>query len=168
MNKFGIMTGLFLSGLLLVGIGGGVAFAEYTSFSYGGEKVIGGGQTDVVRIEQERKAGQPFSLALYDRDTEIVEDSSLDDGHLVFEIEYYGEYTEPYVESYTEEGEEGPEEFFYVWQDGKNELGMVWKLKDEVLDAVKERKVYDYKMENGIKKITVYMSSGAKYDMISS
>lgn len=43
-----ILTGVFLGGVLLSGIGTGVAFVEYSSFAYAGEKQIGQ-QTLVTR-----------------------------------------------------------------------------------------------------------------------
>ena len=36
-----ILTGTFLTGVLLGGIGTGIAMAEYASMEYGGEKIIG-------------------------------------------------------------------------------------------------------------------------------
>lgn len=37
----GVMTGVFLGGVLLGGIGTGIAMVEYSSLSYGGERLIG-------------------------------------------------------------------------------------------------------------------------------
>ena len=36
-----ILLGIFLGGVLLGGIGTGVALVEYSSLAYGGEKIIG-------------------------------------------------------------------------------------------------------------------------------
>ena len=43
-----ILAGVFFGGVLLCGIGAGVAFVEFSSFEYGGEKQIG---SDVLVTE---------------------------------------------------------------------------------------------------------------------
>lgn len=187
MKKYGMMTALFAGGLLLIGIGGGISFAEYTSFSYGGEKMMGDGQMTVSRIEQERTEGIPFQIVYYN-EMDIVEDENLPDDKLVFEFTYNPEYTEPQVKMYVEETDEIPEgtsyndladgeekeenkeknnrkESFHIWKNSKNGIGMMCRVKDEVLKAVKERKIYDYDTDF-VEKITVYMSPEAKSDMV--
>lgn len=36
-----VLTGIFLSGILIGGVGTGIAMVEYSSLVYGGEKLIG-------------------------------------------------------------------------------------------------------------------------------
>ena len=45
MSKFQkILLGVFCGGILLCGIGAGVAFTEFSSLTYGGEKLLGEGE----------------------------------------------------------------------------------------------------------------------------
>lgn len=203
------MAAAFAAGLFCIGIGTGIAFAEYSSFSYGGRKRLGNAEMITERFEEERTEGIPFLLRTY-REIEIIVDENLPDNKLVFEFEYAPEYmkTEIYrdieeiqkeewisrfgdIESMagteTEEGSgkaedetevleqeesanlaegEGPLELevFYI-ESQTNEMELMWRAKDEVLQAIKERKVYDFDTQYWGKTV-VYMSPEARKEMI--
>ncbi|RGZ00890.1 hypothetical protein [Clostridium sp. AM58-1XD] len=202
MKKYGIMAAVFAAGLLFIGIGSGIAFAEFSSFTYGGKSTFGNGQMEVRRFEEERTPDMAFRLDRY-RNIDVVEDENLPADKLIFEIEYNPEFVEPRIEKYTEEieifdeeetaveetvGEDAAggdmaesdvsgdglteedrirekmkntEEVFHIWENSKNEMELMWGVKDEVLRSVKERKIYDYDVEY-FGKMTVYMSPQAK------
>ena len=205
MKKYGIMAAVFAAGLLFIGIGSGIAFAEFSSFTYGGKSTFGNGQMEIKRFEEKRTPGVAFRLDRY-RNIDVVEDENLPDDKLIFEIEYNPEFIEPGIEKYTEENEnfdddevvteetvgegvteedlaegdrngegqteedrirekmKNKEEVFHIWENSKNEMELMWGMKDELLRSVKERKIYDYDVEY-FGKMTVYMSPQAKEDM---
>lgn len=109
-NMQKILIGIFLSGVLLGGIGTGIAVGEFSSLSYGGRKRIG--EENLVTREMD------FSLPMDGRTVilgyhgyrdgwkgSLVEDSSVPAGIVRFEITYNEEVIEPsldYIE-YEEE-----------------------------------------------------------------
>lgn len=205
------MAAVFAAGLLCIGVGTGIAFAEYSSFSYGGRKRLGNAEMTTERFEEERTEGLPFALRTY-REIEIIVDETLPDNKLVFEFEYDPEYvkTEIYRDieeiqkeewisrfgaieniagTETEEGRGKTEgetqvqvleqeesaslaegggplelEVFYI-ESQENEMELIWQVKDEVLQAIKERKVYDFDTEYW-EKAVVYMSPEAAKEMV--
>ena len=232
MKKYGIMAAVFAAGLLLIGIGSGVAFAEYSSFTYGGKKVLSDRPMETERIEKERLMDGPFRLEAWYQDMDIIVDETIPDQQIVFEFEYDPEYTKPRVrqeirpydgdweemddtemsdvsESALTDGEEQDNtgmtdeesesdfadgqkqgdtevsdmeepspsegdvrkkktvtepEIFYVFEERRNGTEAMWRIKDEVLQSIRDRRIYDYEInESG--KIKVYMSSATKEKM---
>lgn len=109
-NMQKILIGIFLSGVLLGGIGTGIAVGEFSSLSYGGRKRIG--EENLVTREMDFSLpmdGKTVILGYHGyRDGwkgSLVEDSSVPAGIVRFEITYNEEVIEPsldYIE-YEEE-----------------------------------------------------------------
>lgn len=92
LTKWQAMGGAFLAGLVLMGVGGGVAFAEYSSFQYMGQKYIQSGE--------EKQYSHTFTIpedaqkaVLYQsRDGgEVVIDESIPAGQIRVDVTYWGD-----------------------------------------------------------------------------
>lgn len=125
-NMQKILIGIFLSGVLLGGIGTGIAVGEFSSLSYGGRKRIG--EENLVTREMDFSLpmdGKTVILGYHGyRDGwkgSLVEDSSVPAGIVRFEITYNEEVIEPSLE-YIEYEEEPmqPEE---SWEENLEEEG---------------------------------------------
>lgn len=91
-TKWQVMGGAFLAGLVLMGIGGGVAFAEYSDFQYMGQKYIQSGE--------ERQYSQTITIpedvqkaVLYQSwdSGEIIIDESIPEGQIKVDVTYWGD-----------------------------------------------------------------------------
>ena len=92
------LIALFLVGLLFMGLGGGIAFVEFSSFHFVGEKQLEQEamqtETFVRQIESENR---PLIINYYHNDfhgnkkINIVADASLDDETIVFDVTYHPE-----------------------------------------------------------------------------
>ncbi len=111
--------GTFIAGVLLTGIGVGVAMVEYSSLQYGGEKLLGGGAlaTKVMEFQMPEDGGIVI-LGEHQRSdlkkvSGIVENPAIPEGVLQYEITYNADLVEPYLhfEEYVqEESAECPEQ----------------------------------------------------------
>lgn len=141
-----VLLGIFFVGVLLSGIGVGLAFVEYSSFEYLGEEAIGGKemQTDKVvftageDIEKTVKLDFPF---FYGRLEPVVYDGSLPENTIVCEITYNSELWSLVDGSRTG----GMTEYYYVdaiWTG--NDFSLIMEKKDEILKDLKDRKFRSY------------------------
>lgn len=89
MTKWQAMGGAFLAGLVLMGIGGGVAFAEYSSFQYMGQKYIQSGEekqySETITIPED------VQKAVLYQGGEIVIDESIPDGQIKVDVTYWSD-----------------------------------------------------------------------------
>ena len=93
-----ILLGIFLAGVLLTGIGVGIAFGEYSDFTYGGEVLIGNEREEVetkdyiISLGEKKTRVSNFTYT----ETDFVVDKKLKDGQVRVEV-----ITNPdYVKSY--------------------------------------------------------------------
>ena len=106
-----LLIGTFLGGILLGGIGTGMAFAEYSTFSYAGEKRIG--DQNLVTRELDfsfdpadgriRIPGGYWEQRLVEG---IETDESVPEGTVRFVVTYNEKQVAPYLEFWEEESEE--------------------------------------------------------------
>lgn len=90
-TKWQVMGGAFLAGLVLMGVGGGVAFAEYSDFQYMGQKYIQSGE--------ERQYSQTITIpedvqkvVLYQSEYgQTVIDESIPEGQIKVDVTYWGD-----------------------------------------------------------------------------
>ena len=98
----------FLSGVLLCGLGCGVAFAQYSKMEYAGERIIG--EENIVRetleaeLESEGKILIPsYYTTSYSRyGTTLETDENIPKNKIIFDIEYNPERFAPAVERHTQ------------------------------------------------------------------
>jgi hypothetical protein len=169
-------------GALLVGIGSGVAFAEYSSFEYIGNKGLDGirkvdkeivynvEKEDLVKEEDKEILWIDFADTLSQGyKCEIVEDESVQKNTLKIVGEYY---------AYTDTVYQWVHNTKYVFEDKSKipclQLGFnyyntdkdVWfEMKDEVLKDFKNRKIANYKEDSRIEKITIFVNPKSDFEL---
>lgn len=147
----------FFSGLFLIGLGGGISFAEFSSFQYGGEKDLRGEMTaETIQMTVEEDVETIYIQAgRYGfRNMRIEEDSSLAERQILIEINcnknmitpYINEEKNLYLNREDRELEQGETAYIlnYSEWNREDEAAVFFKVKDDVLDSLKNRKVYTY------------------------
>ncbi|MBE5955588.1 MAG: hypothetical protein E7253_03960 [Lachnospiraceae bacterium] len=162
-----IVLGIFLAGILLTGIGAGIAFGEYSQFTYGGEVILGTEKSEVETME--------YVIPLSDnkirvnnyttKPLDLVEDKQLKDGQVRVEVIANPDY----VRSFMEYVDYDTNEFFdydpnYIsGYDGQieihtgrviNEFEFVMKCKDDFLQNLKNSVIKNYYLD-AVKSVTV-------------
>lgn len=105
-----VLTGIFMGGVLLCGVGTGIALAEYSSFSYGGEKKIGWENLVTRELDfcfNPKKGGICLENGYWERYVRIsgIEaDETVPEGTIRYDVTYNERRTEPFLEF--EPGEE--------------------------------------------------------------
>lgn len=90
-TKWQVMGGAFLAGLVLMGVGGGVAFAEYSSFQYMGQKYIQSGEekqySETITIPEDVQ-----KVVLFQSEYgQTVIDESIPEGQIKVDVTYWGD-----------------------------------------------------------------------------
>ena len=129
-----ICIGVFLGGVLLGGIGTGIALAEYSSISYGGEKKIGEEKliTENFDFEFDPEKGEMMLDGSYwSRKAvhTIVEDPEVPEGVIRYQVTYNPDVSTPFLrmEELQEQGilsldAEYHGDGFAMWMEHKDEL----------------------------------------------
>lgn len=134
----------FFSGLLLFGIGCGVAFAEFASFQYMGEKTIVEEQIEIETLEAfipEEQEEIWFQCYPYPYEGMVMareEDEQMKPGEVQIEVTYNAKSME--LELFQAADEIVVQGFYRG-----SSFGEFMKYKDEVLNCLKNRQVYDWK-----------------------
>lgn len=163
-----LLLGIFLTGVLLFGIGTGIAFAEYSAFSYEGEVALGTEKNEVdtkeyiVPLSDKKTRINNYTM----KEMDVVEDKKLKDGQVRIEVisnpDYVQNYWnyEPYDDSFLEEGYdpeyingyEGEIQIHLGRKMGEFELFMEYK--DDILKDLKDKVVKSYYLD-AVKSVTV-------------
>ncbi len=130
-----VLTGIFLSGILIGGVGTGIAMVEYSSLAYGGEKLIGEESLVTRNLDyQFEPDGGTLELAgfrYWNRDEiqEIEIDSGVPVGTVRYEVTYneksvspslvFEPYEEEMMEEDSEDRENEAQEELEIEVDGK-------------------------------------------------
>lgn len=143
----------FCAGLLVFGIGCGVTFEEFTSFQYMGERWIEPGHMETttlqVTIPEETEQVRFFGYYYDEMERQMVEDETMEPGVIEAEITYDEDVLRPelvlngnelFLQSYTY----APD----------NTFGQMMQIKDEVLQSLKNRQIYQWKITE-IEKIVL-------------
>lgn len=169
---------VFAAGVLMSGIGFGVAFGEYSSMQYGGTILIG--EEDMVTEELVYEftpvKGEKIVLLpcdYWNRDGEeiLIEDSSVPMGQISYDVTYNPELSSPrlYFNKVSVKAEEdGTAErqeisgylnlgFHYVG----NDFELLMENKDQILEDMKQGKLASYEAPR-IKKIQVRINPATK------
>lgn len=94
------MISIFFSGLLLMGIGSGVAFAEFSSFHYGGEKILNGEMTPITleqKIPEQAETIQFFVNRYGSQMIRFETDSTLEEDQVSVVVYCNQESVSPYI-----------------------------------------------------------------------
>lgn len=84
-NKLnGILLGGLLAGILITGLGSGIAFAEYMGFEYDGSALAEGSAHETEEFSYELASGE----RVYAPANQLILDESLPEGTVFVEVEY--------------------------------------------------------------------------------
>lgn len=159
-----ILIGLFLGGVLLGGIGTGVGLLEYSSFAYGGERLLGEEHLVTENLDFSFDLdGQTLILGGgYHVDEEVLgnlmADNTVPAGTVRYEVTYNKEELTPVLsfEAYEEpepeaeermDGETGCKGILYLtarYQGGSSDFRLIMENKDQFLEDLKQKKISSY------------------------
>lgn len=107
-----ILIGVFVSGVMLGGIGTGIALKEFSDLSYGGRTVVGAEHLVTKELDfQFPLDGKTLILGYnygnVNRKTKLVEDGAIPVGTVRYEVTYNEQLIDPFLgyEEYEESGE---------------------------------------------------------------
>lgn len=141
-KKYKILIVIFCIGVLICGLGTGIAFMEFSSLTYGGKQMIGKTKMVTENVDVPFEPGEEPYLVWGQwgwEQTEIVTDSKVPEGTVRFQVTYNAEYVAPHAYL-----NEEAKEFHFTcrWTgDDEDEIGLLMEAKDLVLQNLKERKI---------------------------
>lgn len=148
-----ILLSIFAAGVLLGGIGTGIAFGEYAGMEYGGTVILG--EEDMVEgkftyefepVEGKKLVINPYYGAGVKEDVALKEDETIPMGQICYEVVYNDKQVAPKI-SHWEAGEEEEEVSGYVELHTRfigNEMENFLENKDRVLKDIKEKRLTSY------------------------
>lgn len=156
-KKLGIAFGI---GVLLCGLGCGIAFAQYSAFDYAGERVIG--EKNIVSETVQETIDNDSKLIIYPVGRcdyiDIIADDTVPADKIFFDVEYNSEEINLRVDKEEREKSEDIEEpeidFYFGDYTNGDDIKEMLMVKDEVLKDLKDRKIGSYKLID-FKSITV-------------
>lgn len=163
----------FVAGVLICGLGCGVAFAQYSKFEYVGVKYIGDGKTESGTVESTLEADGKICVESYgvSESMELVADTNVPADKIYFDVVYNPERislgvekviptneiayivktvdengNEITTEEYYDENEEDADRTMYYIGRWKNhdEVYDFFEIKDELLSDLKKKKIASY------------------------
>jgi len=157
MSKFQkALLGAFCAGVLLCGLGAGIAFSELSALNYGGKTILGVQEmvTKDLEIALDQVNGSyQVSGGYYDsRPSEILLDESVPEGTVRFQVTYNANRVEPMV--YVDEKEKYVGLDWY-WE-SVDEVEMFFAVKEQFLAELKEGVLSSYEVED-IAEINIYI-----------
>ena len=180
-----ILLGTFLAGVLVSGIGAGTAIGEYSSFTYLGERVLGQENMKKTNLDYEFSPENgavqifPSQYSYYVQDVlELLEDSSVPEGTVRFEITCNPDLAEPFLH-FTELEEDAFEGESSVKNTQETErepavqgsLVLNWRsytdfpiwmeAKDQIIEDLKNKSFASYRLE-AVRDITVKVNPASR------
>lgn len=149
MSKFQkIMLGAFCGGVLLCGLGAGIAFTEFSALSYGGEKLLGGAEMVTEEIDAQFTPGENkyYVYSGYSEDvvySELLTDESVPENTVRFEVVYNAARVEP--EAFV--NPECDEIVLHWYWDRMDDVEYMMQAKDEILADLKNGEISSYNVE---------------------
>lgn len=186
-----IAAAALVFGILLCGIGGGIVFAEYSSFKYEGTKNVLGAKEHTVSVDYKLKKTEQKTYEIrVDRGYHhtIVEDPSVPKDTIRYEVVYTGEedsmmpqvYEDIYREDiYLESGyvisdtgvsvEEcrvpGHSYLNFCVYSCEDDFSTFMKMKDVILNDIKQRKIASYESFQ-IESVSIVVNPNANFDYV--
>lgn len=171
----GLVIGLatFAIGIFLMGIGGGVAFAEYSSFEYGGIKYPEGAKefTYEKTFSLDNKKTYRAHAYFCNAECSIVEDDSVAKDEIMFRVKYRsisepGNYS---VEMSSEEIDDDESRtvlsFYRTYDNSSSDFEIFMKAKDQFLKDLKEHKLCEYRYYDEVECVEILVNPKAKFNI---
>lgn len=168
------MLAVFCTGVFLTGIGTGIAFSEFSSFDYSGEKAVGDVKlvTETLDYTNHASAENPLRILdgyyYFNRNAHnamrLIEDETVPENTVRFQVTYNENAVSPYLLSSDSEfdfneAEDSPYvgiRFDYLQDD----LEVFMSCKDQILKDLKERRIGSYRTVT-VEKLTVSINPAA-------
>lgn len=172
-NVYKIIVGMLVAGVLLAGVGSGVAFAEYSSFEYGGEQVLENSRYITKKLsykvskpesEDAEKTELNIEMAHWYYGFSTVEDTAVPKDEVRFEIQYLSDRKDitPKIVERTVVDDDALE-FINLNVDYEyNDFRDVMRVKNPLLEDLKAHRICDYQMD-GIKSVEIHVNPDADF-----
>lgn len=172
-KMYKIIGGMLVAGVLIAGIGSGVAFAEYSNFEYGGEKVLENSKyiTKTVNYQVPKQNDTEQKQKLYIEIMEghmystVVEDTSVPKDTVRFEIQYLTDRKDikPLVEEMAWDNGNKTKKYICLKCDySYNDVRDFMRIKDVLLEDLKAHTLSDYQMD-GVKSVKILINPDADF-----
>lgn len=184
-----IIGGMLITGTLVAGIGSGVAFAEYSTFEYGGETVLEGSSrfsktleykvpaknADTAKAEETEEQEEAGDITSGQKQVlnictnyhyTVAEDSSVPVNTVRFTVSYLTDDTnvEPEIIENGSEETDG-ERYIYLDCDYEyNDFRDIMRAKDLILSDLKNHKISDYQTDR-VEEIEISINPKADFIM---
>lgn len=134
-----ILIGIFCIGVLICGLGTGIAVMEFSSLTYGGKQIVGKTDMKTENIDVAFEPGDEPYCVWGQGQREIKTDSRVPLNSVRFQVTYNAERVTPYA--YLNE-EEKEFQFQSRWTgEDADDFEVMMEAKDLVLQNLKERKL---------------------------
>lgn len=153
---------VFCLGVLLCGVGAGVAFTEFGALNYGGKQILG--DPDIrtenfdVKFEVEKEERKVWCVRTNDLNIRV--DNSVPENTVRFCVTYNADRIEPYAYWTEEEGVV----FSWSWKCHEDEMALMMEAKDVVLQNLKEGKIVSVDTVD-LEDVTVFVNAKSEADV---
>ena len=153
---------VFCLGVLLCGVGAGVAFTEFSALTYGGRQILGDPDMRTENFDVEFEAGEEARKVwgVGANDIMLRVDDSVPRGTVRFCATYNAERIKPYAYWSEEEGVV----FSWYRKNHDDEMALMMEAKDVVLRNLKEGKIISVDTI-GLEKVIVLVNSENEDDV---
>lgn len=155
---------VFCFGVLLCGLGSGIAFTEFSALSYGGKQLLGEPdmRTDTIDVEFEPGEEVREIVGSYVRgNCNVQTDNSIPQNTVRFRVTYNADVVTPYA--YWEEDSEQIVCSYY-WHDTYDDMAYMMEAKDVALQNLKEGRLVSFDVPD-IEKVTILVNPDSVPDL---
>ncbi len=153
---------IFCLGVLLCGVGTGVAFTEFGGLTYGGEQVLGDPDIRTENIDVEFGTGEDackvWSVNI--RNYVVQVDNSVPKDTVRFCVTYNAERVEPFAYWSDKEGVV----LSWCWKDCDDEMALMMEAKDVMLRNLKEGRLVSFDTPD-MENVTVLVNAENEADV---
>lgn len=151
---------IFFLGVLLCGVGVGVAFTEFSALTYGGTYILGGYEMKTEDLDVKLESdGEIFDIEGFPgpfthRQGRIQTDAGVPADTVRFRVTYNAKRVEPFA-YWNEEDEQIS--FSWHWKNYDSDMALMMEAKDVVLQNLKEGKVVSFD-DVGLEEVAVFVN----------
>jgi len=160
-----ILLGIFCVGVLITGMGIGIAVIEYTQLEYTGVHVIGGEDTTEAKYEfkVELLEGEEFHIRNQREMVEIIYDEAVPENQVRCSILYNSNLVKVLAGiDVPEKGNTGNTWLYFSERYIADDFDLLMQNKDSIIADLKEGKIGSYETADTIKEITVRVNPKMK------
>lgn len=175
-----ILLGILCGGVLLGGIGTGIAIGEFSALKYAGVKTLGETRMETRELEEEIDPEQGFwhiNLACPGAfESVLVKDESVPENTVRFRVTYNAARVSPKLQAfvdtctYQEEEEAYTQkqdpilELYCAWEE-QDETELFMEMKDDFLKNLKEGKIASYEEPSYVEDVEVRINPANEDDI---